>query len=117
MRILVQHCKHGPRYFNATTDEQFHKAALVILAENMEMGFYDLPQEPEALDFDRTILDTLPATLKEEASKQIKTFESRLQHYRVKQIHLSRIKAILKNKDGERAWKLLLSRSRNQYEQ
>lgn len=116
MRILVQHHKHGECIFNATTLEQLHKAALYILFNNNDCGFYYDGDEPDPLDFDPASLDSLPASLRRQAEEKIKQHERNMRNYLHQHEFYTDVQAALAEKNGALAWQILRARTHHEYE-
>lgn len=114
MKVLIQHGKYDNTYYDASTDEQLGKAALIILADHHRLGYYDAPDAPKPLAFDLT---AIPESLHNEAQRQLDRAKASERYYRDALMQLNKIQQVLQDKSGFAAWQILLSRSLHEYEE
>jgi hypothetical protein len=116
MRILIQHHKHGEAIFDATTPEQLGKAALYILFNNNDCGFYYDEDKPDDLDFDPAAIDTMPESLRAGAKKQVEQHKRDVRRYLEVHSFYEDVQTALAEKNGALAWELLKARRDHEYE-
>lgn len=118
-KILIVNEKHCTRYFDASTPELLNAAALKILKERWNEGYwyylFDPPSEEGVLSEEQI------AALPTEALKQRET-ETRQNYFREKynwekdQAEYKMIKKTVENSTLDNAWKCLYNRRDGQYE-
>lgn len=118
--LLVFNEKHGDRYFNVPNDEALFAAALKIVTERFEQGYwYVEPEEnekPAAPDFTKEQIATLPESMREAAQKKLREYERSLHDYNELVDGYARIKKAVDEKDGRVAWEVIRDRCDAEYE-
>lgn len=123
MRVLVAKEKHGTRMIDA---EDIGAAALKLLTERFEEGYWYLDPEQEEHPFslklreERDALLALPdeevaklpdAVKRERARAEADLAEDKRQHEEYEEI-----KRAIEERDGDAAWRILQSRREHEYE-
>lgn len=116
-KILVATEKHYIRYFDATTTEQLHAAALKLLNERVMEAFFDVGRPPLPPDVFGLNLDSLPESIRLSAQRQTELHQQRMRQYEEEKIVSEEAKLALETQDGKLAWEILQYRSRYEYEQ
>jgi hypothetical protein len=118
-KILIFREKHGSRYFDASTDELICKAALKVLTERLEDGYWYYEPEPPNKGGILTPnqIATLPtaALVNQETDKLIR-YNQDFRQYEYDLQEFRDIKKSVETKDGLTAYKILRSRSCDEYE-
>lgn len=115
--VLVEHGKHGESYHHVPDDEALEKVALHILKERMKSGhFYYKPDEPKAPDFTKETIDSLPASMQEQARKKWESYVDELEGSKQDLAWFETAERALQEKDGRIAWKCLHERRDAEYE-
>jgi len=118
MQILVVHEKHGDRYFNTNTDEALEAAALEILRERNEMGYYDVPDELEPPGMTRQDIDGMGASpIRDNAIRFLDSYDRLHAEWDNARRFYHEVQDALSKDDGAEAWKLLrlAAKSRDEY--
>jgi hypothetical protein len=116
-RILVLEEEHGNRYFDATTDEQLHKAALFVLRSRFDEGcWYPDPEPPEALDFTEADIEKAPASMRDEMKRIWKSHQKEVWNYEEEKEDHDNIDNALSTNDGKAAIRILRNRDGYEYE-
>ncbi len=117
-RILKFNEKHGDNYFIVRTIEEFQDVCLKVFNQRNSEGYYDWIKdikEPESLDFDKDSINSLPESLKEEASRKYLNYSHQLNQYRIGQKNLQICSSALNgNKESAMHW--LLKQRNAEYE-
>jgi len=119
-QILVATEKHGTRYFDASTDEQLHRAALKLLAERKEMGWYYDPKPPDdaAPELTEEQIEALPdGKVKDAAVQQHLKYKATIRRYKDEHAEYLRMEKALAEQDGRAAWVFLQVHADFEYEQ
>jgi len=112
--VLINKGHWDTSYFDATTEAAFHKSALSILAENLEVGFYAVDDDPipepslSVKDALSVLRPGTPLRLAWETEKA--DFERAVKERREAEEFLADVEKAIAEKDGEAAWGLLESR-------
>jgi hypothetical protein len=117
-QLLVFEEKHGNRYFYIPDDKTLAAAALKVLTERYEEGYwyYEPGEKPKAPDFTKEQITTLPESMRPAAEKKLREYEAACRQYATEVEDYERIVKAVKTKDGKLAWKALYDRQDGEYE-
>lgn len=124
-QILIFQEKHGTRYFDGTTDKARYAAALYILKQRFEEGWW-YGEEEKVPSLEGTIDDTgltiqqiedLPdGKIKKEALEAVKSLKRSIRYAKEHNYQLKLIKKALDESNGRLAYSVLRDRSDHEYE-
>lgn len=121
-RILVFEEKHGRRYFAATTEDEVHAVALMILAERISEGYFEDPEEPEMFETQAHLLTdeqifALPSkALRTHAKALAKQALHDMRQYHCELEECRRARQAVFTLNGAQAWAILCDRDRRNFE-
>jgi len=115
-QVLVVHEKHEDKYFYIQNVADLHAAALAIVDERLDAGFYELGPGPKALDYAHADLTAMPVSLREKAARALKDHERESVLYLDEVGDYAIIVKTVANKDGAVAWRILNNRKDYEYE-
>ncbi len=121
-RIIIFKEKHGNRYFDASTEEKLHIAALKVLKERFESGWYYEPEEPQGVEEEitglRTSLEVVKDSyLREQIERKLKHVEGQMPSYLEYKREWETIQKALEENDGNLAYWVLQQRIDCEYEE
>lgn len=121
-QILIAHEKHGRRYFDASTPELLAENSLKLLKERWEEDWYWLESPPEGKDIlSEDQIAALPTEkLRDLANQERNEYLEEVRLWKIEEEEYNSIKHCAEggaeNNFKNRAWKLLYSRRRYEYE-
>jgi hypothetical protein len=114
--VLVVREKHGDRYFYIQDTTDLHNAALRLVTERLNDGWYGLEDGPKELDYTEADLPKMPLSVRANAAIALKRHAAACDTYlRAVGEHGKIVKAV-GDRDGAAAWGILESRKYNEYE-
>lgn len=118
--VLIFKEKHGKRYFHVPDDKALFAAALHVLAERKEDGYWypsppfgDTPEEPDVKPED---IEKLPKSLQATAKKKLDAYRAAMVEIQDDVLEHAAIEKALADKDGRAAWECLRNRRDAEYE-
>lgn len=117
-RLLVFREKHGVSYYLVNDDNMLYAAALKVLTQRFETGYwyYKPAKKPEAPDFTQEQVATMPASMQAGANEKLSAYTRALRRYDVEVEDYESIKKAVKAKDGKLAWQSLCAHQNAEYE-
>lgn len=115
--VLILHEKHRNRYFVIPDDKALGEAALHVLKERMDEGYwYSEPEEPKGVGYGLKDLESLPEVLRAEGKKKLAAYKQEVMIYREQKEWWEEANEALMKRDGKLAWKCLVNRNDYEYE-
>lgn len=118
--VLVCYEKHGNCYFNILDDETLFAVALSILKGRDKLGYWYLGpndiKQPEPPDFDEASIAQMPISMQSDAKAKLRAYSSSKREYDDAMSEHTQIKQAIADQDGAKAWGILRSRKKFEYE-
>lgn len=119
-RILIVKEKHGDRYFVINSRADLHRAALKIVKERYDHGYwYHAPKRKEDIAkpaYSKKEIEQLKGAAKEAALAELRRYERELKYHKIAEEQYALALAAVKENDGEAAYELLDWRRDCEYE-
>jgi hypothetical protein len=118
--LLIVGESSGVLHFHVPDEESLHKLALSILTARLTSGqWYPDPEAaglPEHPGFDATKIPEFPESLRGSAEDLLADYEKYKQEYEADRKQFEQIEAVVRERQGAKAWAILRSRAKNENE-
>jgi hypothetical protein len=117
--VLVLKEKHGNRHFHIPDDATLFTVALGVVKQRAspDYGYYFAPDKPAPCDLTPDTVETLPASLRAEATRKLKDHERDVAYYERASEQWEWIQKAITESNGRVAWDVIQARSDYEYEE
>lgn len=116
-KVLVVEEKDGPAYFHIPDDAALHKAALFLVTQRFQQGWYGEPSDSQDPGMTADQLAALPeGRIKEIATAELRRYQDSVADQEDEDAFYENVKRAIEIQDGMEAWCILQDRMDGEYE-